>query len=66
MPGTPRTLGDVAKLSLLEAEEPARISALWDAFHDEKESVAGASLAPDEHGSAMPTAGPHPRRRAPS
>ena len=53
MPGTPRTLGDVAKLSLLETEEPARISALWDAFHDDKECVAGASLAPDEHASIV-------------
>jgi len=53
IPGTPRTLGEVAKLDLLEQEEPSRISALWDAFHETKPDIAGASVAPDEYASIV-------------
>jgi ATP synthase F1 complex assembly factor 1 len=51
VPGTPRALADVAKLELLEGEEPVRIGAIWDAFHEEREGVAGAALGPEEHAS---------------
>jgi ATP synthase F1 complex assembly factor 1 len=48
IPGTPRLLADVAKLDLLQAEEPARVGAIWDAFHDDKPSVAGCTVGPED------------------
>ena len=41
IPGTPRALSDITKLDLLNDEEPARISAIWEAFHDAQPNVAG-------------------------
>lgn len=48
IPGTPRTLQDVAKVEMLAAEEPARVGAIWDAFHDDKTSCAGTTVGPEE------------------
>ena len=48
IPGTPRTLKDVAKLDMLEQEDPARIGAIWEAFHKDQESVAGSTVGPEE------------------
>ena len=48
VPGTPRALKDVAKLDLLQEEEPARISAIWEAFHEEQSSCAGSTIGPEE------------------
>ena len=48
IPGTPRALKDVAKIDMLESEEPARIGAIWEAFHQEQPSVAGNTLGPEE------------------
>ena len=48
IPGTPRKLADVTKLDLLEQEEPSRIGAIWEAFHQEGAAVAGDTVGPDE------------------
>ena len=48
IPGTPRALSDITKLDLLNDEEPARISAIWEAFHDAQPNVAGATLGPED------------------
>lgn len=44
VPGVPRQLTDVVHLDLLESEEPGRISAVWEAFHESKSGVAGARI----------------------
>ena len=41
-------LQDVAKIDMLEAEEPTRIGAIWEAFHQEQSSCAGASIGPED------------------
>lgn len=48
IPGTPRTLGDITKLELLEEEEPLRVGAIWEAFHQEKPHMAGEAVEPEE------------------
>lgn len=48
IPGTPRALSDVTKLDLLQSEEPVRISAIWEAFHQDQKSVAGATVGPED------------------
>ena len=48
IPGTPRTLQDVTKLEMLREEEPVRIGAIWEAFHDEQGGIAGAMIGPEE------------------
>jgi ATP synthase F1 complex assembly factor 1 len=60
VPGTPRTLDDVSKVELFEAEEPARISAIWEAFHETKDAVAGACVDPAEHASMAERASESP------
>ena len=41
IPGTPRALRDVAKIDMLESEEPTRIGAIWEAYHGDGTDVAG-------------------------
>lgn len=41
VPGVARALSDITHLDLLESEPPARISAVWEAFHEGKRGVAG-------------------------
>lgn len=53
MPGTPRSLEDVAKLDLLSAEEPSRVRAIWEAFHEDRPGVAGCTLDAAEHGDIL-------------
>ena len=48
IPGTPRTLKDLTKIELFEQEQPSRIGAIWEAFHQEQSDVAGDSLGPEE------------------
>lgn len=48
IPGTPRALRDVAKIDLLQQEEPSRIGAIWEAFHSEGTTVAGDTVGPEE------------------
>ena len=45
---TPRVLADVAKIELLQEEEPTRIGAIWEAFHTDQPSVAGSTVGPEE------------------
>ena len=49
LPGVARRLGEVAKVEMLEAEEPERISAIWDSFHEHRPELAGCSVAAEEH-----------------
>ena len=49
LPGVARRLGEVAKVEMLEAEEPERISAIWDEFHEHRPELAGCSVAAEEH-----------------
>ena len=49
IPGVPRALSDVTHIDLLENEEPARISAIWEAFHETKEGVAGTCIDAAEY-----------------
>ena len=60
LPGSPRALQDVAKLEMLESEEPARIGAIWDAFHAEQEHVAGSTLSPEVADSIVERGGESP------
>ena len=49
LPGVARRLGEVAKVELLEAEEPERIGAIWDSFHEHRPELAGGSVTAEEH-----------------
>ena len=49
LPGVPRRLGEVAKVELFEAEEPSRIGAIWESFHEDRPELAGCSVPADEH-----------------
>ena len=49
LPGVARRLGEVAKVEMLEAEEPERISAIWDSFHEHRPELAGCSVTAEEH-----------------
>lgn len=49
IPGTPRSLGDITKLELLQDEEPDRVKAIWEAYHTDRQSVAGASVDAAEY-----------------
>lgn len=60
IPGTPRVLTDVAKTDLLEGEPPARVSALWEGFHDDKQFVAGVSIDPSEYNAIADRGGESP------
>lgn len=53
IPGTPRALADVTHIDLLESEPPARISAIWESFHEGKDDVAGKCIEPIEHAAIM-------------
>ena len=53
IPGTPRTLQDVTNIDMLQKEEPVRIGAIWEAFHDNKDSIAGATIDPEEASSIV-------------
>ena len=48
IPGTPRSLDDVANIEMLQAEEPLRVGAIWEAFHLEQPAMAGTALEPAE------------------
>lgn len=50
IPGTPKSLGDITKVDMLADEEPARVRAIWEAYHAEHDSVAGASVDAVEYG----------------
>ena len=50
LPGVPRRLAEVAKLELLEAEEPASVSAIWESFHKDRPEVGGSCVSAEEHG----------------
>ena len=60
VPGTPRTLTDVAKLDLLQSEDPARIGAIWEAFHQEQQSVAGCAIDPVDDSTIVERGGESP------
>ena len=49
LPGVARRLGEVAKVELFEAEEPDRIGAIWDSFHEDRPELAGCSVTAEEH-----------------
>ena len=49
LPGVARRLGEVTKVEMLEAEEPERISAIWDSFHEHRPELAGCSVTAEEH-----------------
>lgn len=49
IPGTPRELVDVVHLDLLQNEEPGRISAIWESFHESKDGIAGKCVDAIEH-----------------
>ena len=53
IPGTPRRLDEITKVDLLQAEEPSRVGAIWESYHAEMPSVAGASVDPEEHASML-------------
>ncbi|KAL1524895.1 hypothetical protein AB1Y20_019774 [Prymnesium parvum] len=44
VPGVRRSLDEVAKLDMLNEEDPSRIGAIWESFHESRDAVAGASL----------------------
>lgn len=48
-PGIARRLEDIVKLELLKDEEPARVSAIWDSYHDNKPALAGTRLDSSEY-----------------
>ena len=49
LPGVARRLGEVTKVEMLEAEEPERIGAIWDSFHEHRPELAGCSVTAEEH-----------------
>ena len=49
IPGTPRSLADITKVEKLQDEEPARVKAIWEAYHSDREGVAGIAIDPAEH-----------------
>ena len=49
VPGTPKNLGDVIKLEMVEQEQPAQVAAIWEKYHEERPAVAGAAVQIDEY-----------------
>tara|TARA_B110001452_G_C15150388_1_gene400385 strand:- start:258 stop:992 length:735 start_codon:yes stop_codon:yes gene_type:complete len=49
LPGVPRRLADVAKLELLEAEQPAALAAIWEKYHENRPELSGSCVPAAEH-----------------
>lgn len=49
LPGVPRRLADVAKLELLEAEQPAALTTIWEKYHEDRPELSGSCVPAAEH-----------------